>query len=173
MGDGVGVVNYEVLNADNSVKYTAPVPVFFGLVHAGYGHLWSGVRGLVIDAGAEKTIAYVADSMFEPFDDTTVADKLRVAELPRESGYIKRLSMQGLCGVPTEVGATASTGYGDYFYTNVDTSQGLRVRLAGGSADIGASAGAAYSLTTFAASLAHAYISAPLCYFEEDPAISV
>lgn len=172
MGDGVGVVNYEVLNADNSVKYTAPVPVFFGLVHAGYGHLWSGVRGLVIDAGAEKTIAYVADSMFEPFDDTTVADKLRVAELPRESGYIKRLSMQGLCGVPTEVGATASTGYGDYFYTNADTSQGLRVRLAGGHADYGALAGAAHSSTHYAASYASAGISAPLCYFEEDPAIS-
>lgn len=172
MGDGVGVVNYELLNADGSVKYTAPVPVFFGLVGAGYGHLWSGVRGLVIDAGEEKTLAYVAPSMYDPFDDTTVADKLRVAELPRTSGYIKRLSMEGLCALPTEVGGSASTYFPDYFYTNVDTSKGLRVRLAGGGANSGTAAGAAYSYADSAASGASAYVSAPLCYFEEDPAIS-
>lgn len=170
--DGVGVETYEVKDKDGAIVYNAPVPVFFGLVHAGYGHLWSGVRGLIIDAGATKTTAYVAPSMFDVFDDTTVDGLLRAAELPRTEGYIKKLSTNLLCGLPTEVGATAATYFADYFYTNAETSQGLRVRLAGGNSNSGANAGSAYSYSTGAASHAAANLSAPLCFFEEDPVIS-
>ena len=171
-GDGVGVETYEVKDKDGAIVYAAPVPVFFGLVHAGYGHLWGGIRGLLIDAGATKTIAYVAPSMFNVFDDTTADGLLRAAELPRNEGYIKKLSTNLLCGLPTEVGATAATYFADYFYTNAETSQGFRVRLAGGLSNTGSAAGSSCSYSIYAASTASAFLSASLCYFEADPEIS-
>ena len=73
--------------------------------------------------------------------------------------------------MPTEVGGSGSTYYPDYFYTNVKTSKGLRVRAAGGSADNGASAGAFCTGTYLAAANAFAYYSSPICYFESDPII--
>ncbi len=42
-GDGIGIVEYSVTKADGTAVYTAPVPVFFGLVNP-FGHLW-GVCG--------------------------------------------------------------------------------------------------------------------------------
>ena len=101
----------------------------------------------------------------------TVADKILVAECPRVSGYIKRKSYQGLCCMPTEVGGTATIRFGDSFYTNVDTSKGLRVRAAGGYALNGMLAGASYTSAIIEATSAYATCSAPLCYFEEDPII--
>ena len=166
MGDGTGVVSYNVMNADNTVKYAAPVPVFFGLVHAGYGHLFLGVRGLVIDAGAEETIAYVAPSLYDGYSDTSVEGLLRVAALPRVSGYIKKFSTYLLGCVPTEIGSTSATYFCDYFYTNVPDSQGLRVRLAGGNANNGTNAGSSYTNTNNAATNANANISAPQ-YFKK------
>lgn len=73
--------------------------------------------------------------------------------------------------MPTEVGGSASTYYPDYFYTNAKTSKGLRVRAAGGRALHGTSAGAFYTNAYHTATLADAYYSSPLCYFEEDPII--
>lgn len=171
IADGTGVVPYNVMNADDTVKYAANVPVFFGLVHAGYGHLWSGVRGLVIDAGETETIAYVAPSLYDGYSDTSVEGLLRVANLPRTEGYIKKFSTHLLGCVPTEIGGSSATYFCDYFYTNAAISQGLRVRRAGGHADHGAGAGSSDSATCSATN-AYAYISAPLCFFSEDPEMS-
>lgn len=170
LGDACGVVDYSITKADGTSVYAAPVPVFFGLVNP-FGHIWSGVRGVLIDAGAEKTLGYVAPSMYADFDDTKTDGLLFAAELPRDEGYIKRQSMFLLCGFPTEIGATPSTYFSDYFYTNAKTSQGLRVRLAGGSAGSGAGAGASCTHAHFAPTYTGASLSAALCYFEEDPQI--
>lgn len=172
MGDGTGVVNYDVPKTDGTVHYAAPVPVFFGLVHAGFGHLWAGIRGLVIDAGETETAAYVAPSMYAEFDDSKVEGLLLAAKLPRVSGSIKRLSMNLLCALPTEVGGSSVTYFADYFYTNVDSSKGLRVRLAGGYSLNGTHAGASCTNSAHAATGALAYLSAALCFFTEDPVIS-
>lgn len=109
--------------------------------------------------------------MYADYDPTVVTDKILVAECPRVSGYIKRKSYQGLCCMPTEVGGSATIRFADYFYTNVDTSKGLRVRAAGGYAYFGTGAGASCTHTNSTAAYAHADYSAPLCYFEEDPTI--
>ena len=172
MGDGLGVVEYSVTKGDGTSVYVAPVPVFFGLVNPGYGHLTTGVRGLVIDADTEQTLGYVAPSMYAAFDDTNTEGLLLAAELPRDAGYIKKLSTHLLCCLPTEIGATASTYFSDYFYTNAKTSQGLRVRLAGGGSNSGTNAGSSRTSTNDAASNANAIVSVPLCFFEEDPVIS-
>lgn len=173
LGDNTGVETYNVMNADGTVQYAAPVPVFFGLVHAGYGHLYNGVRGLVIDAGDEKTIAYVAPSLYDGYSDTAVDGLLQVCELPRTSGYIKKLSTYILGCLPTEVDGSSATYFCDYFYTDAATSKGFRVRLAGGYSTLGAHAGSACSYSPYAASHAYAYLSASLCYFEADPTMSV
>lgn len=172
-GDGVCLVPYSLPQTDGAegeAYKTFNVPVFFGLVGAGFGHLWQWTRGLIMDAG-DKSLVYVTPSMYADYDPNTVADKILVAECPQKEGYIKRKSYQGLCCMPTEVGGSATTRFADYFYTNAATSKGLRVRAAGGRAYDGTLAGASYAYADSTATAANAYYSAPLCYFEEDPVI--
>ena len=173
-GDGVCLVSYslpQTTDVEGDAYKTFSVPVFFGLVGAGFGHLWSWARGLIMDAGEEKSRVYVAPSMFADYDPAVVTDKLLVAECPRVSGYITRKSYQGLCCMPTAVGGSATIRFADYFYTNADTSKGLRVRAAGGGAGHGTSAGASCTNALIAAATADSGYSAPLCYFEADPTI--
>ena len=170
-GDGVCLVEYTLPDASGGTYKTFNVPVFFGLVGAGFGHLYQWTRGLIMDAGEEKSLVYVAPSMYADYDPNTVADKILVAECPRVSGYIKRKSYQGLCCIPTEVGGSATIRFADYFYTNADTSKGLRVRAAGGFADNGTLAGASCTNANRTSATAAASYSAPLCYFDEDPKI--
>lgn len=171
-GDGVCLVDYNLPDATDEGTYKAfKVPVFFGLVYAGYGSLWRWVRGLIMNAGDEKSEVYISRSMFAAFDPSTIGDKIKVAECPRSEGYIKRKSYNGLCCMPTEVGGSTTTYYCDYFYTNANTSKGLRVRAAGGHASNGTSAGASCANTDYAATNASTNYSSPLCYFESDPII--
>lgn len=177
MGDGTGLVSYSLPASESTEDQETPyktfnVPVFFGLVHAGYGHLWRWVRGLTIsqEAGV-KTEVYVAKSMAAAFNPNSIEGLKKVAECPQKEGYIKRKSFEGLCAMPTEVGGSSSTYYCDYFYTNGATATGLRVRAAGGYASAGAYAGAFCVHAYYAASYAHANFSSPLCFFAEDPVI--
>ena len=124
-----------------------------------------------MNAGDKKSEVYISRSMFAAFDPSTINDKIKVAECPRSEGYIKRKSYNGLCCMPTEVGGSATTYYCDYFYTNANTSKGLRVRAAGGYAYYGAYAGAFYVYAFYASSSAIANYSSPLCFFVEDPAV--
>lgn len=80
--------------------------------------------------------------------------------------------MNKLAMLPTEVGASPSTYFSDYFYTNAASSQGFRCRLAGSYANAGTNAGASYTHSHTAVTYAHADVSAPLCYFKEDPVIN-
>lgn len=169
-GDGVCLVDYNLPTAEGGTYKAFKVPCFFGLMHAGYGHLFSWVRGLIMDAG-DKSLVYVTPSMYADYTPATVEDKILVAECPQVEGYIKRVSYEGLCCMPTEVGGSAATYYADYFYTRAKTSKGLRVSAAGGDAYYGADAGASCTFTHNTATAAYAYCSAPLCYFEEDPVI--
>ena len=109
--------------------------------------------------------------MAAAFDPNSVDALKKVAECPQKEGYIKRVSFEGLCSMPTEVGGSSNTYYSDYFYTDAAKATGLRVRAAGGSAYGGASAGAFYVSASCAASTASAYCSSPLCFFAEDPVI--
>ena len=134
--------------------------------------MWRWVRGLTINQEAGvKTEVYVAKSMTAAFNPNSIEGLKKVAECPQAEGYIKRVSYEGLCGMPTEVGGSPTTCFPDYFYTNGKTQTGLRVRAAGGGAYNGANAGAFYSYADAAATAANAYCSSPLCFFAEDPVI--
>ena len=179
MGDGTGLVEYGLPASEAAEDQAAPyktfqVPVFFGLVHAGYGHLWRWTRGLTVsqEAGV-KTEVYVAPSMYADFNPNSVEGLLKVAECPQAEGYIKRVSTKGLCMMPTAVGGSTSTYYADYFWTNGATQTGHRVRAAGGRASAGTDAGAflAGACAHHAATTADAHYSSPLCVFVDDPTI--
>ena len=173
-GDGVCLVSYslpQTNGVDGDTYKTFNVPVFFGLVGAGFGNLLQWTRGIIIDAGEEKSLVYVTPSMYADYDPNTVADKIMVAECPQESGFIKRKSYQGLCCIATEVGGSETIRFADYLYTNAKTSKGLRVRAAGGKADLGTYAGESYASVHLTATFNNQSCSAPLCYFEEDPVI--
>ena len=170
-GDGVCLVEYTLPDASGGTYKTFNVPVFFGLVGAGFGNLYQWTRGLIMDAGEEKSLVYVAPSMYADYDPNTVADKIMVAECPRVSGWIMRKSYKGLCCMPTAIGGSPTVRYSDQFYTSAETSKGLRVRAAGGYAGSGTSAGASCTYAARTAAVASADYSLPLCYFEEDPRI--
>ncbi len=177
MGDGTGLVDYALPASESAENQETPyktfkVPVFFGLVHANFGHLWRWVRGLLIsqEAGV-KTEVFIAQSMYAAFDPTTTEGLKKVAECPQKEGYIKRKSMEGLNGLPAEVGGSTSTYWPDYFYTNGVSQTGLRVRAVGGYAFNGAAAGAFGSDASLAPTVAAAYNSSPLCFFVDDPVV--
>lgn len=170
-GDGVCLVEYTLPDASGGTYKTFNVPVFFGLVGAGFGHLYQCTRGLIMDAGEEKSLVYVTTSMYADYDPNTVADKIMVAECPRVSGWIMRKSYKGLCCMPTAIGGSPTVRYSDQFFTSAETSKGLRVRAAGGRANLGTAEGASYAFASSTAARADADFSAPLCYFDEDPKI--
>ena len=171
IGDFTGVKNYAILNKDSETVYSAPVPFFAGLMNP-FGHLYKGVRGLIIDIAENGTSdVYIAPSMADTYDATTVADKVLAGHMARTSGYAKKLILNKLAMLPAQVGASVSTYYADYLYTDPANYHGLKVRLAGGCAYNGTYAGAAYSDTYNAASYSYALISAPLCVFAEDPVV--
>ncbi|KAA6320235.1 hypothetical protein EZS27_029969 [termite gut metagenome] len=168
-GDGTGEVPYNIPGAEGTFK-TVQIPIFFGLKHS-FGHLWKIIRGIQINVGAEKTEVYVAPSLYSGFDHTTIAaDLIKTVEIPHVDSYIKKISMNKLCGLPTETGASASTYYCDQLWSN--TSQGLRCRLSGARASTGAAAGAGASAADYPWPAATTDVSSPLCYFEEDPVMS-
>jgi hypothetical protein len=168
LGDSVGVAEYDIPNEDGSVFRNAKIPVFFGLKNL-YGNLWTGVRGLITDAGPEISSVYVAPSLYANYANDSVEGMIKAAETYRTESYIKKLSMNKLCCMPTEGGASSSTFYCDYHYVNHNTSQGLRGRLAGSSASFGANAGAFVSGSAYAVAYSSSSFSAALCFFEEDP----
>lgn len=170
-GDGVRLVPYSLPQtdgADGDTYHTFNVPVFFGLVGAGFGNLWQWTRGIIMGAG-DKLLAYVTPSMYADYNPKTVADKILVAECAKKEGYIKRKSYQGLCCIPTESGGSSTTRFCDYYICT--TSKNLYIRAAGGNADNGQFAGES-GTNTFKTSVSEGpTYSAPLCYFEEDPII--
>jgi hypothetical protein len=107
--------------------------------------------------------------MYNNYTDTSIAGLTKVSECPRSSGYIKQKSFYLLNAMPTEIGASAATFFCDYFWENSATSKGLRVRLAGACADYGTNAGSFAANSHYAASHTATNVSAPLCFFAEDP----
>ena len=66
--------------------------------------------------------------------------------------------------MPTAVGASSTTYFADYFYTNVVSNTGQRGVLFGGAAHYGAAAGFSYAYTYYAASNSAAGVGSRLCF---------
>jgi hypothetical protein len=171
LGDALGEASYNIPASDgSSIFKTVKIPVFFGLKNL-YGQLWWGVRGVIIDADATDSLIYVAPSLYNDYSNTSVNGMLAAGKMARTQAYTKKLSMYKLSCMPTETGGSTSTYYCDNSYCNHASSQGLRCRMAGGSPNDGADAGAFVSDSHRAVSFAYAHIASPLCFFTEDPII--
>ena len=66
--------------------------------------------------------------------------------------------------MPVEVGASSTTYFADYFYTNVASNTGQRGVRFGGDASHGALAGFSFAYTAYAASSAYASVGSRLCF---------
>ena len=66
--------------------------------------------------------------------------------------------------MPTAVGASSTTYFADYFYTNVVSNTGQRGVLFGGTADYSASAGFSCAYTNNTASTTSAAFGSRLCF---------
>lgn len=171
IGDFTGEKTYDIVDKDGNTVHSAKVPFFCGLMNP-FGHLYQGVRGLILDIVADGVSkVYVTPSMAATYDPATVADKLFVGNMVRTSGYIKKLMLDKFAMIPSEVGGSATTYYADYLYTDPVSYNGLKVRFAGGPAYGGADAGACCSVAYSSAALTSAYYSAPLCVFCDDPQV--
>lgn len=177
MGDRRGLVEYSLPPSEGAEEQETPyrtfeVPCFYGLMHAGYGHLWRWVRGLIVSMRENDTgEVFVAGSMYATFDPNTTDGLIKVAEMPKDGGYIKRVSTNGLCMIPTEVGGSTATYFADRFYRNSSTDEALRVNSTGGTAYDGANAGVFAIHVGNKASSGGELYSSPLCFFLDDPMI--
>jgi hypothetical protein len=172
LADGVGVVNYAVLDDSSATLYTAKVPVFFGLKNF-YGYIGRWGRGELINkitGGAGEH--YVCQSMYSPYSMSSVSGMLKANIVPATPTasvwtYISQMSMQNLATSPTVLAGTSSTYYCDPLH-NDNAADGLRLAYRGGIASSGTYAGLGCLNVYNAVSAAYAHVGSPLCEANED-----
>lgn len=169
LGNKTGVVNYTYKKSDGTDGQTLSVPSYRGLENP-FGHVWSWTDGCKCniqsaDAGGVSEFFVCTDPA--KFQSNDYTDYEKRGELPRNEGYVK-IMMIGEYGenMPTAVGASSTTYFADYFYTNVVSNTGQRGVLFGGAAHYGATAGFSFASTSYAASStsALAYVGSRLCF---------
>ena len=164
LADGVGVSYYPVVDASGATAYNAPVPVFFGLKNP-FGHLWTGKNRIIGVKESDGSYSfYVAKSSLDVWSYSATSDMIKVGSLAAATAagweYIKQVSYQGLSGMPSVLGATSTTNYGDGAYRDT-ASSGFRSPLGSGNANNGDNAGLAYFNGNNAPSNANANLSSP------------
>lgn len=169
LGNKTGVVNYTYKKSDGTDGQTLSVPSYRGLENP-FGHVWSWTDGCKCniqsaDAGGVSEFFVCTDPA--KFQSNDYTDYEKRGELPRNEGYVK-IMMIGEYGenMPTAVGASSTTYFADYFYTNVVSNTGQRGVLFGGFANNGAYAGFSYAGTNHSASNApaNASVGSRLCF---------
>lgn len=167
LGNKTGVVNYTYKKSDGTDGQTLSVPSYRGLENP-FGHVWSWTDGCKCniqsaDAGGVSEFFVCTDPA--KFQSNDYTDYEKRGELPRNEGYVK-IMMIGEYGenMPTAVGASSTTYFADYFYTNVVSNTGQRGVLFGGTAYYGALAGFSYASTYHAASNTYADVGSRLCF---------
>ena len=172
LGNHTGVVEYTLPNEYDPGKETkVSVSSYRGVEHV-FGHVWKWTDGCkcLIQSEADGGLSefYVCDDPAH-FTSSGVANYQLRGNLPRREGYVKKLIL-GEDGeiMPLEVGASTTTYFCDYFYTNIPGS-GVSERgvLFGGVATVGASAGFVYAYSTDAAANASAAFGSRLCFYPQ------
>lgn len=167
LGNKTGVVNYTYKKSDDTDGQTLSVPSYRGLENP-FGHVWSWTDGckcnVQSDAAGGLSEFFVCTDPAK-FQDSDYTDYEKRGEIPRNEGYVK-IMMIGEYGenMPTAVGASSTTYFADYFYTNVVSNTGQRGVVFGGSANHGAYAGFSCALTSHAASYSAAAVGSRLCF---------
>lgn len=169
LGNKTGVVNYTYKKSGGTDGQTLSVPSYRGLENP-FGHVWSWTDGCKCniqsaDAGGVSEFFVCTDPA--KFQSNDYTDYEKRGELPRNEGYVK-IMMIGEYGenMPTAVGASSTTYFADYFYTNVVSNTGQRGVLFGGGAIRGAGAGfsCAYASHSASDTRAAASVGSRLCF---------
>ena len=173
LGNGTGIVPYEVKDADGNVLITINVPRYRGIENP-FGHIWKFIDGINIrissteeNGGDGLSKVYVCKDP-SLFIDTNYDGYDYVGNEARGVGYVKKIIF-GDDGeiMPLEVGGGTTSYFCDYHYTGIPTSEErLRAVLFGGNAHHGLYAGFAYAASAYAPSGASAYFGSRLCFVE-------
>lgn len=171
LGNKTGVVEYTVKKDDTGTNtQTLSVPSYRGLENP-FGHVWSWTDGckcnIQPDASGGLSEFFVCTDPAK-YQDSDYTDYEKRGDLPRKEGYVK-IMMVGEYGenMPVEVGASSTTYFADYFYTNVVSNTGQRGVLFGGNANDGAIAGFSCASTNSTASNTTAHIGSRLCFLPD------
>lgn len=179
MGDWTGLTAYSLPPSEASADQESPyqtfqVPCFFGLMHAGYGHMTRWIRGMTIrHVGEGNSEVYVAGSMQGDFDPYETEGLLKATNCPQNAGYIVTLSWECLCGVATLTGGSGSTFWADEFFSDAPYG-GMGSCAAcgtGGTASQGSEAGFFSMVLDTPGATGTNKSTSPLCFFAEDPRI--
>jgi hypothetical protein len=174
LGDACGIAKYPLIGQDGNVLSTLSVPVFFGLKNP-FGYFARVECGILSNSLSDGTgDIYVAKSLYAGWDLNITDKMIQAASYPaikdgKSSSYIRRLSMQHLCCIPTDVEATASTGYCNGFYNSPTSGAGLHVLTCNGGSASATLAGLEYrDVSSFGVGYKGIKYTSPLCVTTED-----
>lgn len=167
LGNKTGVVDYAMPDSEGGVFATVSVPSYRGLENP-FGHVCSWTDGCKCniqsaDAGGVSEFFVCTDPA--KFQSNDYTDYEKRGELPRKNGYVK-IMMIGEYGenMPVEVGASSTTYFADFFYTNVAGSTRQRGVHFGGAATYGVDAGLSFAVTNYLASATNTAFGSRLCF---------
>jgi hypothetical protein len=171
LGNRTGIVDF-AMPSEYGASLTVQVPSYRGLENP-FGHIWSWTDGCKcrISAAIENGGTGLSDFFIcndpSKFQDSSYNDYEKRGDLPRAEGYVREMLI-GKFGenMPKlATGASSSTYFSDYFYTNIPaSSEAQRGVLFGGYASNGASAGFGCAYTYYAASSTSAYLGSRICF---------
>ena len=169
VGDAVGTIAHTITGELGSESKT--LSCFFGLKNW-YHYLSNMCPSFVGEDKANNTMDFYATTVLNTvaFNNTTKDGKTKVCSSPACGGgweYAKKINMDYLLGVATEIGGTESTYFCDGFYKEIQTS-GLRLALLGGYADHGGRCGLSFLGASDAVSYSGAGCGSSLCEAAED-----
>ena len=170
LGNGTGEVEFSMPEEYDSAGFTVKVPRYRGIENP-FGHLWQWTDGINVrispnePTGDGLSKVFVTDNP-EYFNDSNYDNMSYVGNEARADGYVKEIIFgEGGDIMPTEVGASSTTHFADYFYTNIPASgAAMRGVLFGGYATNGAKAGLSFASAIYAASVSAANFGSRLCF---------
>ena len=170
LGNGTGVVNYELKGEDGLTLKEFSVPRYRGVENP-FGHLWQWADGINVRISPDSPTGDGLSKVFvctdpSKFNDSNYNGYRHVGNEARTEGYVKSVIF-GEEGdiMPDVVGGSTTTYHCDYHYTNIPKdTEALRGVLFGGFADVGASAGFACAHSNRAPSDTTALIGSRLCF---------
>lgn len=167
-GDLLGVISYDVPGADDTTYQTVSISCFYGLVHAGFGHLWRWCVDEMAMANEDGTMThYMADDLTGTWDLSTGTGMSAYSTMPKGEGYEKNVSLDNFEAFPTIItGGSESTYFPDYGRNTSGITSGVRAVARGAGADPGGQSGSFAVTVSYALSDAAAYYGSPLCETE-------
>lgn len=167
LGNGTGVVTYNVLNSSGSTVYAAPVPRYRGIENI-FGHIHKYTDGYNLVKTSSGWTAYTcSDPTY--FDDST-SYYTEIGGLTVSSGYITKI-LFGDTGeiLPTATGGSSSTYFCDYVVNATGFYTGTMAAMAyGGDAHNDTSCGPLMFRTDFTTSTTNSGAGTRLCFIPNE-----